>query len=595
MNFQDSPIGRDLYIDQSTRYYDDSNAGPNKLDKEITNVEELKPIWGWEDIDSTSGLIYSVMDVRSNEIPFNIGMAWGLTRASFIGVLACATPYWGMRNIINTEQLIYDLVRQKNPYFRNLPQRIWLRIDWKKLDNKPVTTTDIWTLVEDTSHSQYLRTHDVPDGYLLGFSLTIELDQCHDLDEFIDLFLQLVERIFMIVDSEIAFVINLVHSKLITAINASELLIERTKTTLSQRSDFPAIPVETMFAISANKQNSNISYDPLQSRWEGRNFSRFFEYIIEDFKDDINLRTWPFSNLLKAYQFLESHNKEFADRVISIHNLHHVMLDIDDIVTSNLISDSISFDNQLLAMVREYKPYLLQHVVGAYSKSTRLEARLASFLFACKPGITENNSHVGADMLLDSWLAGTKLEGLQDDLDKFSHEYAETIHGSISREMSYSILLALLRCGQSHKQTEKAIGLFYRLILGKEESYFYNQGSLLPKVISDIVVYATNQDTSKLFNAHDEQKTRYLARLRFNLLFPSEYLRSASTDFMELWWLLLSQQPTENNIMQILQLSPKKKAIFGLLDRIDWRDLKHDGRSRAKVELGRRQRQLYYR
>jgi len=514
-------------------------------------------------------------------MPLDIGTIWGLQRSSFIGLLIGFEKTGVYENFKNVEFTLSQAIEANQKFNQSttvLPNREWIQIDINRHD-VPCQKAQIIDAAIDITQTivDNLTNESFPNSSILGFFFEIEvkqLDRGGNYSEKIkDWCNALLNQLFPL--QSVALIINLIHS----------LDEDAERSVLKLRSKLREItgeiPIELMRLDPWLFLKNNLSY-PINNhpnlidikREPGLLFCSWMYALTRSFqRDNLSNAKKRYRDLMDLYVKLNEQYSEIELRdTYSGITSRNVVLDIQAIAPS--IMDKAYY--QLLYLIVKFCPQLSCQWVSTYAESAIEEAVCAALIIATNAGLL-------SDILMDSWIDAI-------DLDRFNigllyqdgGDYPDCYN--INNLKIEGLLLALIRKEQESSNI-KIKTLLQELVHRHPDLNEFYHFCQSPK-----------EKENEFLNQNNAQNFILAIRAKVRLEGVINQFKATSVSNLSspICWLLAAIPPSKNNIMELLQLEPKKRAVFGLCTHLEWQEIKRREEREREVLDCRRDRYLIF-
>ena len=520
-------------------------------------------------------------------MPLDIGTIWGLQRSSFIGLLISFEQAEIYENLKNVEfvlsQAIIEVNQKKvNEFATILPKREWIRLDINQHLGVPCQKAHIIDTVVDISNevAKSLETNFFPNEAIPGFFLDIEAKRLHPsgYQQIKNWCHALLNQLFP--SQSVAIIINIIHS-LDKFLNGA---IEQSVKTLTTqlRAIAEEIPIELIrLDVRLFFDNNISSLESGQTNFidveetHGLPFCSWMDRVLTHsfLNERLSNDKEKYRNIIDLYISLKGQysKTELQDAYSSI-TPRDVVFDIQYLAPTMLNQTY----NQLLHLIVNFFPQLSYKWVSAYAKSAIEEAIHAALIISTNAGLL-------SDILMDSWIDAINIDRFNIDLlYQYGGNYPEK--WNINNLKIEGLLLALLRKDQ--EQSNEKIKSLLQELVARHPSF------------NDLHHFCQNQKEKKneFFNQNDPNQFTLAIRAQIRLDKAINQFIDAPVSHLSppISWLLAGIPPSQNNIIELLQLEPKKRAVFGLCTRQEWQEIKRRQEKEREVLDCRRDRSLFF-
>jgi nucleoside phosphorylase len=519
-----------------------------------------------------------LVDANSFQLmPLDIGTIWGLQRSSFIGLLIGFKETEIYENLKNVEFALSN-AKKSNKSVTDLPKREWIQIDINRYPGVPCQKAQITDAAIDISSevANNLENDCFPDPSILGFFFEIDVEQLHaSYSEKIRAWCEaLLNQLFPL--QGVAIVINIVRSL--------DEDVERSVKTLKSKLQEIAeeIPVELMcldarlfFATNLSSQKTghtnfvNIEEKPglafCSWMYHAKTRSVHRENLDKgkiNYIDAVDL----YINLKSKYS-----EHELQDAYSGI-TARDVVLDLKAISPQKLQE----VYEQLLKLIVDFFPQWSCEWVSAYAHSEFQEAVCAALTIA-------THANLLTDLLMDAWVDAINIDTFDIDLLCQNGLIAPDFD-NINNLRLESLFLALLRREQTLSDKKIQI-ILQKLVLDYPSFMKLHHFHRHQKDSEDDFL---NQNDPNQFTLAIRAKIRLNRVINQFKAAPFSHLPPA------ICWLLAAISPSQNNITELLQLEPIKRAVFGLCTPQEWQQIKRRQENERQVLDCRRDRLLIF-
>ncbi|NET29889.1 hypothetical protein [Okeania sp. SIO1I7] len=552
---------------------------------EITNLLRIDRVINFRKYQPTKPTAQPAYFVDSQVfqiMPLDIGTIWGLQRSSFIGILISFEEAKIFENLKNVEFLL-EANKAKKSSGTVLLKREWIWLDISQ-NNPPLEKSQIIDAVVNPTQEveDILKNNSSLDSSIPGFFWEIYAKELNaNYSERIQNWCQsLLNELFH--SQSVAIVINIVSSigeniqQSVKKFKAKlEKIIEETPIELM------CLDSRAFFENKSSQITKNINYINLKNKlkkeaklafcsWIYNNFPRssLLQEIFEGKNDD-------YQNIVELYETLnENYSEEELKEIYHQITANDVVLDIKDSVSQDLQK----IYEQLLKIIVISFCESSREWINACVKSEILEAILAALNIA-----TNDDFIFLSDILMDDWVNAINIDKL--DLDLLYEKGAFTSNSDKSKE---SLFLALLRKEKKENGSDEKVKTIIQNLA---------RNSLLLQIFYDFYQNQTQKENDFLDSDDPNQFTFAIrANIEFEFKQVINKLKVAPASDIPIYicWLLATITPTENNIIELLQLEPIKRAVFGLCTEQEWQKIKKNYNRKRVVNDCRRERPLIF-
>ena len=522
-------------------------------------------------------------------MPLDIGTIWGLQRSCFIGLLISFEQAEIYENLKNVEfvlsQAIIEVNQKKvNEFATILPKREWIRLDINQDVGVPcqkahIIDTVVGIISKEVANS--LEKNSFPDTEIPGFFLDIEAKRLHlsGYQHIKNWCNALLNQLFP--SQQVAIIINIIHSFDEFLNKAIERSVKTLKTQLREIAE--EIPIELIRLDARLFFDNNVSSQEIGptnfidvERAHGLPFCSWMDHALTSSSQHERLSNdrKKYKNIIDLYislkgQYSENELQATYSRITP----RDVVLDIQAIAPTMLLDKTY---NQLLHLIVNFFPQLSYKWVGAYAKSTIEEAIRAALIISTNAGLL-------SDILMDSWIDTINIDRFNIGLlYQYGGDYPDYLN--INNLKIEGLFLALLR--KEQKQSNKKIKTLLQELVARYPSF------------NELHHFCQNQKEkeNEFLNQNDPNQFTLAIRAKIRL-------DKAINQFIEvpvshlsppISWLLAGIPPSKNNLIEMLQLEPKKRAVFGLCTHQDWQQIKKRQEKEREVLDCRRDRSLFF-
>ena len=521
-------------------------------------------------------------------MPLDIGTIWGLQRSCFIGLLISFEQAEIYENLKNVEfvlsQAIIEVNQKKlNKFATILPKREWIRLDINQHLGVPcqqahIIDTVVGIISNEVANS--LEKNSFPDTEIPGFFLDIEAKRLHlsGYQHIKNWCNALLNQLFP--SQQVAIIINIIHSFDEFLNKAIERSVKKLKTHLREIAE--EIPIELIRLDTRLFFDNNISSLEIgQTNFidvEGAHGLRFCSWMAHaltrsSLHERLSNDRKKYRDIIDLYISLKGQYSENELQVTySRITPRDVVFDIAAIAPTMLDKTY----NQLLHLIVNFFPQLSYNWVGAYAKSTIEEAIRAALIISTNAGLL-------SDILMDSWIDAINLDRFNIGLlYQNGGDYPD--YFNINNLKIEGLFLALLR--KEQKQSNKKIKTLLQELVARYP--FFNE----------LHYFCQNQKEkeNEFFNQNDPNQFTLAIRAQIRLDKAINQFIAAPFSHLSppISWLLAGIPPSQNNIIELLQLEQKKRAVFGLCTRQEWQGIKRRQEKEREVLDCRRDRSLFF-
>lgn len=514
-------------------------------------------------------------------MPLDIGTIWGLQRSSFIGLLIGFEKTEVYENLKNVEFALSQAIEANQKFNKSaivLPKREWVQIDINRYSGAPCQKAQIRDIAVDISNTvaNNLSDDSFPNSSIPGFFFEIEVEQLdRDYSEKIKNWCNaLLNQLFPL--QSVALIINFIHS----LDKDAERSVQKIKTKLREIAG--EIPIELMrldarlfFANSLSYPiNENPNLSDIESK-PGLLFCSWMDHALTRSSQRENLSNdgKKYRDIIDLYTTLKGQYSanELQDTYSGI-TPRDVVFDIQAIAPRMLNKAYY----QLLHLIVKFFPQLSCQWVSTCAESAIEEAVCAALIVA-------TNAALLSDILMDSWIDAI-------DIDRFNTGLLYQDGGdypdcyNINNLKIEGLLLALLR-----KERESSNIKIRTLLQELVHQYpFFNKLHHFCQNPKEKGNTFFDQNDPNLFTLAIRAKVRLEGAINQFKAVPHSHLSPP------IYWLLAIIPPSQSHIMELLQLEPKKRAVFGLCTPQEWQEIKRRQEREREVLDCRRDRSLIF-
>ncbi|MDY7006246.1 MAG: hypothetical protein SWX82_20555 [Cyanobacteriota bacterium] len=519
---------------------------------------------------------------------FDIGTIWGLQRSSFIGILISFEQAEIYENLKNVEFLLSETIanKEKNPSGIILPKREWIWLDINQ-NNPPLEKFKIIDVAVNPTQEveKFLNNDSSPDSNIPGFFLEIQAKELNtNYSKQIQNWCKaLLNELFP--SQSVAIAINIVSS----IEENIEQSVKKFKTELEKIAQEK--PIELMrldyrlfFNNHENKSSqitNNINYINLKNKLKKEPGLVFCSWIYNKVPNSSLLqeifegKNDDYQNIVELYETLnENYSEEDLKEIYRQITANNVVLDIQESASQNLQK----IYEQLLKIIVIFSRESSRTWINACVKSEIWEAVIAALNIA-----TDDDFILLSDILMDDWVDAINIDML--DLDLLDRNGAFTSDIGKSNKLKFEgLFLALLR-KEKYSNNEKIQTIIQKLA----------PNSLFLQELYDFYQSQREKENDFLNSNNANQFTFAIrANIKFEQVINKLKDSPASRIPIRICWLLATIPPTENNIIELLQLEPIKRAILGLCTVGEWQKIQKNNKIKNLVNNCRRDRPLIF-
>ncbi|NEO53320.1 MAG: hypothetical protein F6K54_09650 [Okeania sp. SIO3B5] len=516
-------------------------------------------------------------------MPLDIGTIWGLQRSSFIGILISFEEAKIYENLKNVEFLLSDTIanKEKNSSGIVLPKREWIWLDTDNYNPPSEKYQIIDAVVNPTQElDNILNENPSPDSTSIpGFFLEIKAKKLNTNDSNYSNKIQewckaLLNELFP--SQSVAIVINIVSS--------IEVNIDKSVKNLKAKLEKIAEekPIELMrldYRLFFNNKSSETTNDTKSKNKPGLAFcSWMYNFRNSSLPQEIlQGQNSNYQNIMKLYETLrEKYSEKKLKNAYEKITPNNVILDIQESTSQDLPK----IYEQLLKIIVIYSGESSLTWINACVKSKIGEAVRAALKIA-----TDDDFIFLSDILMDGWVDAINL----DDLDLLYKNGAFTSDFDKSNNPKLeSLFLALLRKENEENSSDEKVKTMIQKL----------SNSLLLQELYDFYKNPTEKENDFLDLDYADWFTLAIrANIKFEQVINKLKTTPVSDTFIiRIYWLLATITPTKENIIELLQLEPIKRAILGLCTHQEWQNIQNNSNRNRKRLINdcRRDRPLIF-
>jgi hypothetical protein len=529
----------------------------------------------------TGKLAYFVDSQVFRLMPFDIGTIWGLQRSSFIGLLIGFEQTKIYENLKNVEFLLTQAIEENqkvNESATVLPKREWIQIEINLQPGAPLQKAQIIDAVVDIRNevANSLENNSFPNSSIPGFFFEIDAKQLHTscYEQIKNWCNALLNQLFP--SQAVAIIINI-----ISLIDEDiDRQVKRLETQLREISE--EIPIELMrldarlfFANNISSlKTGHTNFINIEGK-PGLPFCSWMYHVLtRSFqREKLDKERKKYRDIIDLYiNFKEQYSeKELQDTYSGITAID-VVLDIQ-VIAPTMLEKAYY---QLLYLIVTLFPQWSYEWVGVYAESAIEDAVRAALIIA-------TNADLLSDILMDAWVDAIDLDIFNIDLLYQEGAITPDCY-NINNLKLEGLFLALLRREQA-RNDEKIQSILQKLALSSPSlqvlhHFYQNQEEKENEFL--------HQNDSNQFTLAIRGKVKLEQAINQFKAAPTSHLPTA------ICWLLAANPPSQNNIIELLQLEAKKRAVFGLCTPQEWQQIKKRQEREREVLDCRRDRSLIY-
>jgi hypothetical protein len=519
-------------------------------------------------------------------MPLDIGTIWGLQRSSFIGLLIGFEKTEIYENLKNVEfvlsQSIEEVNLSVNTLAVGLPKREWIRVDINNRFGVPCQKSHVMNVVVDLSNevSQHLKDNSFPDLNIPGFFFDVNVSELNSIgyEKIISWCNALLNQLFP--SHSVALIINIIAATFDEFLSGDTVQkVTRLKNQLRRISE--DIPIELMrldprLFFTNNIlliESGNIGFSNIE-RKPGLPFCSWMYTVFAYNSRNTNLSDE------KKYKAIFALYEEFRGRYSpeELRNVYSSITEKDVLLDIQMIAPTIlgkAYESWLQLILNTCPQWSYQWV-GICAESGIEEAILAALVMSINAGLL-------SDLLIEAWSDAINLEMFNLDL-----LYRAGVF-SLENNATFSHKLEILFLG----------------LLRKEKA---ENSRIVQDVLQDVIDCAPYfKELHDLCQNQEENENRFLFQNdpnKFSLAIRAKVtFRRVMSQFKEspvshlpipICWLLAAMPPSRENIVDLLRLDLKKRAIFGICTHQEWQHMKIKAAIVKEVLDCRRERPLIF-
>lgn len=522
-------------------------------------------------------------------IPLDIGTIWGLQRSSFIGLLIGFEQTEIYENLKNVEfvlsQSIEEVNSQVNASATILLKREWIRLDINKRPGVPCQKFDLIDAVVDLSNevSSCLKNNSFPDLSIPGFFFEVDskLLYLHGYEKIKIWCNALLNQLFS--SHSVAVIISIITSLdefLYGDVEGKAKKLKDQLRTVSKEIPIDLIRLDTSLFFDNNKlplKNEPTNFINIE-RKPGLPFcSWMYNALTCNFKNEkLSRNKTKYINVIDLYRdFKEKYSVEELQDTYSVITAQDVVLDIQSIAPTMLEKAYEGW----LQFILNVCPQWIYKWIGVYAESAIEEAVHAALIIATNADLLSDLS----DILIEAWVEGISFKRLNINLLYKEVVFAQNCD-SISNQKLEGLFIGLLRKEKS--ESDRTIQTILQEVIYRFPD------------LKNLYHFCQNQENKENGFLLQNDPNQFALAVRAKVKFEQaiNQLKKAPVSHLPIaiCWLLAAMPPSQKNITELLQLDPKKRAVFGICTHQEWLQIKRRQNKELEVLDCRRERSLIF-